>query len=266
MTFAAQALSLYRELGNEQILPWAMQRLGIETLIVGDHARAAALFSEALERFRALGSDLGTIYALTNLGFARHALGDKRQAAALYRESLARRSVLSDPWETAELFEQIAALAVDAGALVPAARLLGAARGLYQISGTEAQPYIQKVGDRAQTAAGARLGPGAFAAAYEAGQGLSFIQAIQEGLETVDAIAATLSSPKSMRAATASGLTPREREVLRLLADGDSDRQIAAALSISPKTAGNHVSRILAKLGVTTRTAAATHAVRHGLA
>jgi DNA-binding NarL/FixJ family response regulator len=53
--------------------------------------------------------------------------------------------------------------------------------------------------------------------------------------------------------------------VLRLLAEGHSDRQIAAALSISPKTVGNHVSRILAKLDVETRTAAATHALRGGL-
>jgi len=53
--------------------------------------------------------------------------------------------------------------------------------------------------------------------------------------------------------------------VLRLLAAGHSDRQIAAALSISRKTAGNHVANILAKLGVESRTAAATLAVRRGL-
>ena len=54
--------------------------------------------------------------------------------------------------------------------------------------------------------------------------------------------------------------------MLRLLAEGRSDREVAAALFISPKTAGNHVSSILAKLGVQTRTAAAALAVRHGLA
>ena len=63
----------------------------------------------------------------------------------------------------------------------------------------------------------------------------------------------------------AAGLSAREREVLSLLVEGHSDRQIADALSISPKTAGNHVSSILAKLGVETRTAAATQAVRRGL-
>jgi DNA-binding NarL/FixJ family response regulator len=53
--------------------------------------------------------------------------------------------------------------------------------------------------------------------------------------------------------------------VLRLLVEGHSDRQIAETLSISPKTASNHVSSILAKLGVETRTAAAAHAIRRHL-
>ncbi|WP_460370509.1 helix-turn-helix domain-containing protein, partial [Actinocorallia lasiicapitis] len=58
-------------------------------------------------------------------------------------------------------------------------------------------------------------------------------------------------------AAVLPSLTARESEVLRLLADGLSNRDIAAALFISPKTASVHVSNILAKLGVATRTEAA---------
>lgn len=59
------------------------------------------------------------------------------------------------------------------------------------------------------------------------------------------------------------GLTPRERDVLRLVADGRSNRQIAEKLFISPKTASVHVSNILAKLGVSGRAEAA--AVAHRL-
>jgi ATP/maltotriose-dependent transcriptional regulator MalT len=61
------------------------------------------------------------------------------------------------------------------------------------------------------------------------------------------------------------GLTPRETEVLTLLAAGRSNRQIAQALFISPKTASVHISNILAKLGVHTRIEAATTAHRLGL-
>jgi DNA-binding CsgD family transcriptional regulator len=61
------------------------------------------------------------------------------------------------------------------------------------------------------------------------------------------------------------GLTPREAEVLALVAAGRSNRQIAQALFISPRTASVHVSNILAKLRVRTRVEAAAVAHRLGL-
>jgi NarL family two-component system response regulator LiaR len=60
-------------------------------------------------------------------------------------------------------------------------------------------------------------------------------------------------------------LTPRETEVLRLLADGKSNREIGVELVIGIKTVKTHVSSILSKLGVSSRTQAALHAVRIGL-
>jgi DNA-binding NarL/FixJ family response regulator len=60
------------------------------------------------------------------------------------------------------------------------------------------------------------------------------------------------------------GLTDREREVLRLLARGMSNREIGAELFITPKTASVHVSNILAKLGAASRTEAAAIAHRDG--
>jgi DNA-binding NarL/FixJ family response regulator len=59
-------------------------------------------------------------------------------------------------------------------------------------------------------------------------------------------------------------LTSRERQVLQLIVDGLSDKEIASALSISARTVSNHVSGMLAKLGVSSRTAAATLALRQG--
>jgi len=61
------------------------------------------------------------------------------------------------------------------------------------------------------------------------------------------------------------GLTAREVEVLILLARGLSNRQIAEQLVITPKTAGNHVEHIYAKIGASSRAAAAMFAVQHGL-
>jgi DNA-binding NarL/FixJ family response regulator len=61
-------------------------------------------------------------------------------------------------------------------------------------------------------------------------------------------------------------LTPREREVLALVAQGASNRQVAQRLVVSERTARTHVSAILTKLGLASRTQAALWAVHEGLA
>jgi DNA-binding NarL/FixJ family response regulator len=66
--------------------------------------------------------------------------------------------------------------------------------------------------------------------------------------------------------ATPGGLSPREIEVLRLLAGGKSNREIAAALVISLNTVARHVSNIFDKVGAANRTEAAAYAHRHGIA
>jgi DNA-binding NarL/FixJ family response regulator len=62
------------------------------------------------------------------------------------------------------------------------------------------------------------------------------------------------------------GLTARQAEVLRLVAAGGTDREIAGALGLSEKTVGRHLDNIFAKLDVSSRAAAAAAAVRMGLA
>ncbi|NBH11325.1 response regulator transcription factor, partial [Amycolatopsis sp. SID8362] len=71
--------------------------------------------------------------------------------------------------------------------------------------------------------------------------------------------------PARRRASFPAGLTAREAEVLRLLAGGGSNREIARALSISEKTVRNHVEHIYAKAGVTNRTGAGLFALEHGI-
>lgn len=69
----------------------------------------------------------------------------------------------------------------------------------------------------------------------------------------------------SRRTPAHGGLSPRETEVLRLVAEGLGDKEIAARLVISRHTVHRHVSSILAKLGLPSRTAAASYAARRGL-
>ncbi len=72
-------------------------------------------------------------------------------------------------------------------------------------------------------------------------------------------------SDEPHRASTTVELTPREREVIRLLCDGLSTDEIAARLSISPHTTTTHVRNILRKLEVNSRADAIVWAVQHGL-
>jgi DNA-binding NarL/FixJ family response regulator len=67
------------------------------------------------------------------------------------------------------------------------------------------------------------------------------------------------------RPAWPDGLTEREVDVLRLVARGWANKQIAEHLALSPKTVGNHLQNLYPKIGVTTRAAAAMYAMRHGL-
>lgn len=83
--------------------------------------------------------------------------------------------------------------------------------------------------------------------------------------EAVAAVLEAAGHEAGRRAAGPSGLTAREVDVLRLVAQGLSSKQIAARLVIAPKTARNHIEHIYTKLGVTSRVAASLYAVEQGL-
>ena len=92
---------------------------------------------------------------------------------------------------------------------------------------------------------------------YEAAQGRLDAEAVRAVLETVGHSPPRLTWP--------AGLSDREVQVLRLVARGHSNREIARLLWISPKTAGHHIQHIYAKIGVSTRAAAAMFAMEHDL-
>ncbi len=79
------------------------------------------------------------------------------------------------------------------------------------------------------------------------------------------AVAAALALSMRTPASSAESLTPREREVITLVAEGRTNREIGKRLGVAERTARTHVSNILAKLGLASRTQAAMWAVREGL-
>jgi HD-GYP domain-containing protein (c-di-GMP phosphodiesterase class II) len=81
----------------------------------------------------------------------------------------------------------------------------------------------------------------------------------------VDAVLAAAGQSRGKRAGGPAGLTPREIEVLTLIARGASTRQVAKQLSITPKTTETHIERIYAKTGASTRSTVTLFAMQHGL-
>ena len=84
-------------------------------------------------------------------------------------------------------------------------------------------------------------------------------------MDAVEAVLAGAGHRASRRRAGPAGLTAREIDVLRLLARGRTNKDIAARLVISPKTVANHVEHIYTKVGVSNRAGAAWFATQHGL-
>jgi DNA-binding CsgD family transcriptional regulator len=105
---------------------------------------------------------------------------------------------------------------------------------------------------------------GAFQAAWDAGLAMPLEDAVAYALDASHPVDAS-DAPEPAASNDDPGISPREREVLRLLVDGMSNQEIAEALFISPHTVASHVANIMNKLGVESRTAAATYAVRNGL-
>jgi len=83
--------------------------------------------------------------------------------------------------------------------------------------------------------------------------------------EAVDAVLAAAGHEATRRVMRPAGLTSREVEILRLLARGLLNKEMARRLGITPKTVGNHVEHIYAKIGVSSRAAAGLFATEHGL-
>jgi two-component system, NarL family, nitrate/nitrite response regulator NarL len=186
---------------------------------------------------------------------ARSGLG----ALLARREDLAVHAAVTPAEGTAEALAALGAEAVlwDAGAAAAAALAAVAA----------AIPTVALVGDDAQAAEALAAGARGVARRDAGADRLAAaLVAVARGLVALDAVLAPgLVRARPQHAADAEGLTAREAEVLALLAEGLSNRSIAARLGVAERTAKFHVESILAKLGAETRSEAIVLAARRGL-
>ncbi|BCI80105.1 transcriptional regulator [Mycolicibacterium sp. TY66] len=183
------------------------------------------------------------------------AQGELAQAERDAHEALAIAAQTRGFIRLPDIVERLAQLAVCAGEHQFAARLLGAADALRQRNGiVRYQIYDHEVSD-AQAAARDMLGDADFQSAWHEGATLSADEAI-----------AFAQRGRGTRRRPASGwesLTPTERDVVRHVSDGLSNKDIAARLFMSPRTVQTHLTHVYAKLGLESRVQLAKEAARH---
>ncbi|MGH2560357.1 MAG: LuxR C-terminal-related transcriptional regulator, partial [Thermomicrobiales bacterium] len=229
----------------------------------GDAEAARPLYEEALERFRQIGDERLVSAVLAHLSHLAFAADDHIRAARCVVEALALDSAGDDRGQVANFLDRQAAIAVASGYPEHAARLHGAADAPRGELGIVPLPVLETERGRTLVAVQAALGEPRVATLQAEGRGLSFHAVIAEAIAVVDLLAESVQS--STESVTDVVLTYRERDVLRLLVEGRSDKAIGEALGLGHRTIATHVSNMLAKFGVPTRAAVVAHALRHGL-
>jgi predicted ATPase/DNA-binding CsgD family transcriptional regulator len=248
---------------------WALCILGDSVGVQGDHVLAVTLKDEALRLARGAGSPRLLLWALGNRAVTAMTQGDDERARELLEEAWALPADTSEsPWNLEALDvravvpDNLGTISCRAGDPERAARLCGAADVLLDAIGVTLAPAGQAAYIRAVAAARSALGETRFAGLRAEGRSLTPERILAEG-ETSFSVAPLSRKP---HAGVSTGLSAREIEVLRLLAAGRSNQEIADELFISRRTATTHVTHIFEKLGVGSRAEATALAVRHGLA
>lgn len=230
--------------------------LAMTTALLGDD-RSAACSAETLAAAQSAGAEWSVAWATWALGLHHYGQGDSRQATGLFQDALRRHRTFSNPWGYAWCTEALAWTAAAEEQYERASRLLGATLAcLRTMGGMGGFQLFAAAHERCEAQLRCVLGDDAYAAALHRGTSLSLDQAIAYALGEQAAAA----SPAPSLTRGPGVLTRRERQVAGLIAQGLSNKEIAARLVIAPRTAEGHVERILTKLGFTSRTQIATWA------
>jgi non-specific serine/threonine protein kinase len=230
---------------------------------------------EALALFREMGHVPGIARAVHVLSGHACKQGDYARAAPLVHETIRLRLELGQIWSLASSFADMADVALATGRAEQAARLWGAIESLREAQSYPVETGWRDVQERRINAIRHALSPEDFATAWAAGRTLTLDEAVAEALAIqVDppaddaSASASISEPAipgQIDSREAAELSPREREILRRIATGQTNQQIAAELDLSIRTVNNHVTTILEKLGQPSRAAAVAFAIRDGL-
>ncbi|WJJ14372.1 LuxR C-terminal-related transcriptional regulator (plasmid) [Prescottella equi] len=188
------------------------------------------------------------------LGLAHWLRGDCHEATKHLREALTVKRRFHDALGIAVVIETLSWVTAAGGDAERSAHLMGAVRRMWEPLGNYQGGFeLRGWSEEAESRARKEIGTEPFEAAYAAGGRLDTSQAISYALGETPP-----TEPESPAGdALTSTLTPRESQVARMLTEGMTNKQIAQALVVAPRTVESHVEHIFTKLGVNSRTQAA---------
>jgi predicted ATPase/DNA-binding CsgD family transcriptional regulator len=260
-----QAADIWRDLGQLDSLGQALMLRGEVAFSQGDVERAVMIEEEAAALFRQVGALrwVGmTLCILANFAAAQRRFPE---AARHYRESF---RALIDATDVVWLFKPViglAAVSVETGDVATAARLIGAVDSMLLGSGGAVYGLTRPVYERASSGARASLDRERFTTIHDAGRRLTLADLLAEADAVVAMADEAARQPRRRGSGSLSALTAREHEVLNLMANGKTDREIAEILFISHRTVNAHVASILSQLHVHSRQDAVARAHESGL-
>ena len=231
----------------------------------GDLAGSTVCYQRAIWISRDADAGWSLAVAKYGCGATAYARGDHASAADLFAQSLRYWAEIHDPRSTAACVEGLAWVACGQNAPSRAARLLGAADAMRERVQAPLPCRAWAAYGGLVKAVRSALGEQAFASAWLAGRALGAEEAIDEALARDCPPRSCRNGSHGRGSAETLGLTSRELEVLRLVAEGHTNPTIAASLFISRRTVSHHVASILRKLDAPSRSGAVATATRQGI-
>lgn len=267
-TLLEESLAIAREMNDKDKIADCLIYSGHVALGQGNPALARTFLEESLELAREIGDLWAISESLCVLAKVAFVESDDTVARELCDESLRNAMKVNNKELVASGLERLACIVTAQGEAAWAARLWGTAERLRETTGACITPLEGSSYEPMIVKARTELGKQSFAACWTQGRTMS----PEQVLVPVDST--TLPQPDTQRTAPMPvllpspypvELTPREIEVLLLVAQGLTNGQIAEQLILSSHTVNSHVRSILSKLGVTSRSAIIHFAFAHNL-
>ncbi|MFG3441354.1 ATP-binding protein [Nonomuraea sp. NPDC047897] len=257
-TLLGEALEHCRRADDPMGTANALIYLATTHSLLGSSEEAGARFEECLAICGPRREHWFRSYTLWAYGIEVWRRGDTRRAIEMEREAVRLKEPFDDGLGVALCIEALAWMGCGAGARETerAALLLGALREIWRSYGGPLFGYLAEYHDACELTAREALGARKFDAAVRKGAGLTAGEALEYAMRP------GLPAPEPGH--EASPLTPREMEIAGLVAQGMSNKAIAATLVIAQRTAEGHVEHILSKLGFTSRVQIAAWVSRQG--